>query len=89
MGETIFEKDEEIGAWMIPKGKWVCPFAINGSLLVDKPIEVGDEQVLKFIEIVRKEKRIPTDYLLSMKVSIPEIIEKRMKQRIRHHRLLN
>lgn len=81
MGETVFEKNEETETWIVPKGKWVCPFIINGLLLVDKPVEIGDDQVMRFMETVKKEKRLSTDILLSMKIEIPKIVEKRKK----HH----
>jgi len=51
-------------------------------LLVDKPVEVGDEQVIKFVEKVKLEKKIPTEILLQIKVTIPEIVEKRRKKHL-------
>jgi hypothetical protein len=51
-------------------------------LLVDRPVEVGDEQVIKFVEKVKLEKKIPTDILLQFKVTIPEIVEKRRKEHL-------
>ncbi len=81
MEETFFKNNEETETWIVPKGKWVCPFIINGLLLVDKPVEIGDDQVIRFVETVKKEKRLPTDILLSMKIEIPKIVEKRIK----HH----
>lgn len=81
MGRQVLEGGEETETWIVPKGRWVCPFTISGLLLVDKPTELGDEQVMRFAEIVKKEKRIQTDALLLMKISIPRIVEKGKK----HH----
>ncbi len=82
MGREILESNEETETWIVPKNKWICPFTISGLLLVDKPAEKGDEQVMRFVQSVRKEKKLRTETLLSMKITIPEIVEKRRKHHI-------